>query len=335
VASGALLAVAVVALLAVSSGPAALSPASASRPYVSRAERFSLRIPPGWQRARARLVPKLLMPREILSVGTFPMPVGGGGNCGREPAAAIERMKPGDALVSIQEVAVTEKMRARLAQGFPPRPSHFGLPRLPAPPRARGSAPQPGPGETIFSLTLSFSAHGRAFDALIYTKGRPTPARREQIETILGGLHFGAVPRAAERAIGAPRLRQALSYGPYIGVSCPHPNSTRCGRVGLDLVLRQKAEAVSVVVGGRHLRLISPGPVPHDASARGRDWGGYLNEVGLETPGSPFHIPGTRSNRHWAGDPPVYLPVRVVIVRVDGSRLGATLPRVILRPGFG
>jgi hypothetical protein len=33
-------------------------------------------------------------------LGTFAMPVGGGGNCGREPIAAIERMETGNALVS-------------------------------------------------------------------------------------------------------------------------------------------------------------------------------------------------------------------------------------------
>ncbi len=70
----------------------------------------SERFPPAGSAPRPGSVP-LLMPRERISVGTFPMAVGGGGNCGREPIASIRRMRPGDALVSVQEYAVTAKMR--------------------------------------------------------------------------------------------------------------------------------------------------------------------------------------------------------------------------------
>ena len=94
-------------------GSASTSVAPGMR-YTSERYGFSVSVPAGWHRSRARLVPKLLMPREILSVGTSQMPVGQGGSCGREPTAAIERMQPGDALVSIQEYTVTAAMRSRL-----------------------------------------------------------------------------------------------------------------------------------------------------------------------------------------------------------------------------
>jgi hypothetical protein len=109
--------------------------------------------------------------------------------------------------------------------------------------------------------------------------------------------------------------RPGVVYGPYIGVSCPRANSTRCDRVGFDLVLRRRAVAVAASVAGRSIHLISPGPVPHNAGAGGRDWGGYLDDVG--------------SSRA------VYLPVRVVATYPDGRRVAFVFPRVFVSPGFG
>jgi hypothetical protein len=137
------------------------------------------RLPAGWHRSSARLV-DLLMPRERISVGTFPMAVGGGGNCGREPVASIRRMRRGDALVSIQEYVVTEKMRRHLTQTFTARPAV----------RLRGLRDEleSARGGPIYRATIPFSVRGRAFDALVYTAGRPSPRLRGQIESILAGL---------------------------------------------------------------------------------------------------------------------------------------------------
>lgn len=130
--------------------------------------------------------------------------------------------------------------------------------------------------------------------------------------------------------------RPGVLYGPYVGVSCPRANSTGCDRVGFDLVLRHRAVAVAASVAGRLIHLISPGPVPHSAGARGRDWGGYLGDVGLSRKGSPFRIPANgRALGAWAGQPPVYLPVRVVATYPDGRRVALVFPRVFLSPGFG
>lgn len=143
---------------------------------------FSASLPQGWGRAAERLVP-LLMPREVLSVGTAPLPAGGGGNCGREPVAAIARMRPGDALVSIQEYVVTRRMRARLAQTFPLLGSYAGPERL-------ALRRQAGLGGRLWSATLPFRDGGRAFDALVYFRGPPSAARLRQVASILGGLDF-------------------------------------------------------------------------------------------------------------------------------------------------
>lgn len=133
----------------------------------------SARLPAGWHRAPTRLVPRLAMPRERVSVATFPIAVGGGGNCGREPVAAIRRMRPGDALISIQEYAVGARLRRHLRSAFPPR---SGI---------RLDAQRGGP---ILRATIPFRDRGRAFDALVYTAGRPSPGLRDQIDALLAGL---------------------------------------------------------------------------------------------------------------------------------------------------
>jgi hypothetical protein len=40
-----------------------------------------------------------------------------------------------------------------------------------------------------------------------------------------------------------------------------------------------------------------PGPGAHNAYAGGRDWGGYLDDVGLSREGSPFRIPANGRKR--------------------------------------
>jgi hypothetical protein len=143
-----------------------------------------------WRRSTERLVPGLAMPREVLSVGTFPMPVGGGGNCGREPVAAIRRMRPGDALISIQEYAVTARMRTHLTRSFPPKSRRLGLEGL----RFGRLASEPGdPGDRgvpVTRGTIPFSEAGRAFDALVYFRGHPSEGLRSAAARVLAGLRF-------------------------------------------------------------------------------------------------------------------------------------------------
>jgi hypothetical protein len=124
----AIVAVIVAALVAVLTGAvgSASDPKAARDGFASQRFAFSGSLPSGWNRSARRLVP-LLMPREVLSVGTAPMPVGGGGNCGREPVAAIARMRPGDVLLSIQEYVVTRRMRC--SSRPPLLVSHAAVPR--------------------------------------------------------------------------------------------------------------------------------------------------------------------------------------------------------------
>jgi hypothetical protein len=152
--------------------------------YASPRYGLSVTVPAGWHRARARLVPKLLAPREVVSLGNFGMRVGGGGNCGREPAASISRMRAGDALVSLQEVPVFPRLRAHLRRAFPPLPRQFGFADL-------RRVPGPGGGaEAVRAATLAFSGEGRAFEALVYIAGPATPLLRADVGAILGGLRL-------------------------------------------------------------------------------------------------------------------------------------------------
>jgi hypothetical protein len=145
--------------------------------------RYGALAPAGWHEARRTLVPKLLMPREVLSLGTFGMRPGGGGDCGREPVAALAAMRRGDSLLTVQEYAVTAKMRRHLGRRYPPLPAHPRLPRL--------ERAWPLPGPPLLRATVTFSDHGRVFDALLYFRARPDAALRRQALMALAGVRFG------------------------------------------------------------------------------------------------------------------------------------------------
>jgi hypothetical protein len=162
---------------------------SSLRAFASERYAFEGRLPPGWLRSDARLVP-LLMPREVLSVGTFPMPVGGGGNCGREPVTAIRRMRPGDALVSIQEYVVTARMRPHLTRSFPPKSLQLDLEGLRFGRVGAVAGVPDDHGVAVTWATIPFSEAGRAFDALVYLRGRPSAEMRDAAARVLAELIF-------------------------------------------------------------------------------------------------------------------------------------------------
>ena len=174
---------------------------------------FSASLPQGWKRAPKRLVP-LLMPREVLSVGTAPMPPGGGGNCGREPVAALARMRPGDALVSIQEYAVTRRMRARLRLGetYPLLSSYSSADRLGL--RRYASVHlNSEPGPRFWSATLSFRDGGRVFDALVYLgdRRRVSACGRSSRSSVASTSGRAATWAAPHRVSGMARV--SLFFG--------------------------------------------------------------------------------------------------------------------------
>jgi hypothetical protein len=124
----------------------------------------------------------------------------------------------------------------------------------------------------------------------------------------------GAVLHGA-RMVDSRAHRIGLEYGPYVGLSCRRPAGMACDRIGFDLVLRREARSVTATVDGHPIRLVTPGPVPHAAGAAGRDWGGYLDDVGF--------------------DPEERVPVRIAVVYPGGRRDRISAPSVLVSPGFG
>jgi hypothetical protein len=212
-----------------------------------------------------------------------------------------------------------------------------------------------GAGPTGFGLCLRLGMR-RALSAAklnrlvsVYRRPEGQPLAAQALNAIAapigkkcGGAKFVPELVAASRALGgdyplsrldAAARRLGITYGPYIGVSCRRPGPIHCDRVGFDVVLRRDAVAVTAWVGGRRLRLRTPGL--HNGVA-GKDWVGFLDDVGLNRPDSPFHIPSNGHRPiHWAGSPPVYLPVRIVATYPGDGRVTARLAGVFLSPGFG
>ena len=223
------------------------------------------------------------------------------------------------------------RRRRRLQGGDRGRPpSVWPLPPpRPAPRLDRGST-----GQARCGLPAALGRArtvAQALNRLAVPVGDRCGGRRFVPEMVAASAGFAKVDLSELQA-----RRPGVVYGPYIGVSCLRADSTGCDRVGFDLVLRRRAVAVAASVAGRSIHLISPGPVPHDARAAGRDWGGYLEDAGLSRKGSPFRIPEDgRARGVWAGQPSVYLPVRVVATYPAGCRVAFVFPRVLLSPGFG
>lgn len=154
-----------------------------------------------------------------------------------------------------------------------------------------------------------------------------------------GGSRFVPEMIAASEALrlghpaGHARSRLQVSYGPYLGVRCRRPNSTRCERVGLDVVLKRRARSVTASIAERTISLVTPGL---HSGVRGEDWVGSFAHVGFGQADSPFRIRGNgRAPGIWAGYPPVYVPVRISVTYRGGRHVSSTFGHVFLSPGWG
>jgi hypothetical protein len=208
-------------------------------------------------------------------------------------------------------------------------------------------------------------AGGPAFEACVLGRleealDRPALERLVGVRRRPGGQQFAAqalnalaaplaarcghrfyVPKLVEASRGlrgrvpseAAAKRLGVVYGPYLGIRCRRANRIGCDRVGIDVVFSARAKRVTAVVGGRRLRLRTPGL---HSGVRGRDWVGTLERAGLSRRGSPLRVeaygPGDTA---WAGNPARYVRVELQVDFADRSRARAVFPAVFLSPGWG
>jgi hypothetical protein len=166
------------------------APRADERPAAPRWEHHSvprygldLSLPEGWRLAPRTLTPHLLDPHEILSASTFApgAPVEG---CAMLPAAALQRMRRTDALVTVQE-------RGKGSPGFAPRPGRFGVASFtPVLVTCAGPAFAGSVGRA------DFSAGPRNLSALVALGADASPRVRDEAYAILDRISFdpGYVP---------------------------------------------------------------------------------------------------------------------------------------------
>jgi hypothetical protein len=117
--------------------------------------------------------------------------------------------------------------------------------------------------------------------------------------------------------LSALSLGLGLARDPYMGVACPQPNSTVCGRVGIAVwVAGRHAIRVDATLAGAHVRLTPPKQV-------GSFWVGFVH--------LPLHRMGLPQS--WVGDPQKELTLRLRIRYASGWRTGSV--RLRLHAGWG
>jgi hypothetical protein len=149
---------------------------------------LSLTLPPGWHRARRNLTPRLIDPREILSVGSYRLRYKRRSRCGVPgcPLPALDGFGRGDVLISIQE---RRHVRRPVDAGFAPRHRPFTLEpmRLHYPPGARWSCARRVLGRTTWT---AFTDSGRAFYAFVAVGRAATSATRRDARRVIESLAF-------------------------------------------------------------------------------------------------------------------------------------------------
>ena len=201
-----------------------------------------------------------------------------------------------------------------------------------------------------FSLQFTPDRHGHPYPVL--SDGRPAvlfPACAGRVHRFAGGVLFkgtGCVRLHVEQP-GRPAIPMLIPIGdtlrgcpeaanpirplgagaaPFLGVSCPIPNSIACDRVGIGVHLKPATTLVVVELDGRLVTLSPPTDPPDDL------WLGYLDAAGLRHGHLDVHI--SPSAHLWSGIPEVDPQVHVTAFFADGHSASLTMT-VLLHPGFG
>lgn len=310
-------------------GSGSISPAPGLTTYRDDARGYEVTFPSAWHRARENLTRRRLIdPREILTIATFPLRLRPGESCYPPfgaPVPSIDRLGPRDALISVQErIKIEEEVADNRPHGFSLRPLelHYGPGASECARRRLGRVSFDG-----------FADQGRQFYAFVALGRAASPRTRNAVKRVLDSLVFeaGRKPVAGDgvrpQQRVAPKRRLELIRTPYVGVSCPRPNRFSCDRLGLTVWLRQRPEQVVATIGGKKVSLSFRDHPP----ARERPYEGFLRPAGLVD--GPLRITPKPGTRRWEGNPPVYATLRIEATFPHGVIATKTV-RVRLRPGY-
>jgi hypothetical protein len=135
-------------------------------------------------------------------------------------------------------------------------------------------------------------------------------------------LTGAAAGLAHTHATGAAAKALGITYGPYLGIRCDaRERREGCAKVGIDVVLRRPARAVTAIAGGQTIHLVTPGK--HDGVRR-HDWVGTFTKADLLPP-RPYEL-----TAH-----PIPAEVELRVRFTDGRRRTALLPHALISPGWG
>lgn len=164
--------------------------------------------------------------------------------------------------------------------------------------------------------------------------------RRGTIGAVIAAAVVGAVVWTLPGGGSAPVVHQptqhiptvdpaaVLAEEPYMGVSCPIPNSVACDRVGLGIELRTPAETATATIDGRPVRLDNRAWSDPPVGGKHKRLAGFLQPAGLKN--GPLRITTDSRGYHRLVTARVHL-----IVDYGGGHKIQTTTTVGLHEGWG
>lgn len=185
-----LVAVCVLAAWALGSGSTETAGMNLSS-YRDPVNRLEVAFPSSWQRARFPMFARIVNPRSILALSTFPIPHGAGkGECGYVPSQVQEGVgRAGAAVLIIERYPEPGGVEGKLARRTPARPASF---QLHAQDELRTLDTRSR--EWLFNFTDS----GRLLSAAVVIGPDVSTGLRADVIRVLNSLRFG--PLAPARA---------------------------------------------------------------------------------------------------------------------------------------
>jgi hypothetical protein len=142
---------------------------------------YSVALPAGWYRARRNLTPQLLDPREILSVGTYPLRYQRRARCRIPgcPKPALNGFRATDILVSIQERVHARRTTEDVAIDLERRQADLGA--------GPGNCTR---GRVAWYAFEAFAEAGRSLYVFVVVGKRAPASARKDLKRLLSSLRF-------------------------------------------------------------------------------------------------------------------------------------------------